>query len=148
MTETLAIFAVGLICLVIGCFVGLCWGVLRTRREIPQAVQRSRATIKGQFSEQVAPLLPGFPKDLKVSEARFLGKPVDFVFFKGIDEENITDVVFLEVKTGKSSLTLNERRLRDAVREKRVEWREYRVPEEVTAVVRVPLSASKSLGAE
>jgi len=150
MTETLAVLLlVGLICLVIGCFVGLRWGVLRTRRrEIPQAIQRSRATIKGQFSEQIAPLLPGFPKDLKASEARFLGKPVDFIFFKGIDEENITDVVFLEVKTGKSSLTVNERRLRDAITEKRVEWREYRVPEEVTTVVRIPLAASKNLGTE
>lgn len=65
---------------------------------------------------------------------------MDFLFFKGMDEQNITDVVFLEVKTGKSSLNATERRLRDAIREKRVEWREYRVPEELTAVVRLPLS--------
>jgi predicted Holliday junction resolvase-like endonuclease len=106
-------------------------------REKQKAMKQSRAVIKGQFSEQIAPFLPGFPSDLKASEARFLGKPVDFLFFKGMDEENITDVVFLEVKTGKSSLNFNERKLRDAIKEKRVEWREYRVPEEVN---RLPLS--------
>jgi predicted Holliday junction resolvase-like endonuclease len=126
MTETFfAIVVVALICLIAGYF----WGQERARREIPRAVQRSRATIKGQFCEQVAPLLPGFPKDLRASEARFLGKPVDFLFFKGMDEQNITAVVFLEVKTGRSVLNENEKKLRDAIKEKRVEWREYRVPE-------------------
>ena len=129
MREILTVAVVALIALIIGYF----WGRERARRrEIPQAVQRSRATLGGQFSEQVAPLLQNFPKDLKASEARFVGKPIDFLFFKGMDEQNITDVVFVEVKTGKSSLSTSERKLRDAIKEKRVEWREYRVPEEAT----------------
>jgi predicted Holliday junction resolvase-like endonuclease len=129
MREILIIAVVALIALAIGYL----WGREKARRhEIPQAVQRSRATLGGQFSEQVAPLLQNFPKDLKASEARFVGKPIDFLFFKGMDEQNITDVVFVEVKTGKSSLSTSERKLRDAIKEKRVEWREYRVPEEVT----------------
>lgn len=140
MSQAQTILIVALICLI----AGYLWGRKRNRLQIQQALQRSRSTIKGQFSEQVAPLLPGFPKDLKASEARFLGKPVDFLFFKGMDEQNITDVVFLEIKTGKSSLNLNERRLRAAIQEKRVEWREYRVPEEVTAVLRLPLSTPPS----
>ena len=141
MTDILTIVMVALICLIVGYF----WGRARTRqRDIPQAVQRSRATIKGHLSEQFAPFLPRFPKDLKPTEARFLGKPVDFLFFKGMDQENITDVVFLEVKTGRSSLTVNERKLREAIREKRVEWREYRVPEEAIAIALAPLSASKT----
>lgn len=140
MSQPQTILLVALICLI----AGYLWGRKRNRLQIQQALQRSRSTIKGQFSEQIAPLLPGFPKDLKASEARFLGKPVDFLFFKGMDEQNITDVVFLEIKTGKSSLNLNERRLKAAIQEKRVEWREYRVPEEVTAVIRLPLSAPPS----
>lgn len=140
MSQAQTILLVALICLI----AGYLWGRKRNRLQVQQALQRSRSTIKGQFSEQVAPLLPGFPKDLKASEARFLGKPVDFLFFKGMDDQNITDVVFLEVKTGKSSLNLNERRLRAAIQEKRVEWREYRVPEELTAVIRLPLSTPPS----
>ena len=92
----------------------------------------TRATLGGQFSEQVAPFLPNFPPDLKASEARFIGKPIDFIIFNGMDEQNINEVVFVEVKSGKSQLTTNERKLRDAINEKRVSWYEYRVPEDVS----------------
>lgn len=130
--------------LIIALRIGYRWGQKRIPpSEIQKAVERSRATVKGQLSEQIAPLLPGFPKDLKASEARFLGKPVDFLFFKGMDEEDITDVVFLEVKTGKSSLNDNQKTLRDAIQGKRVEWRVYRISEEVTkkSDVAIPLSS-------
>ena len=50
------------------------------------------------FSEQVAPFFANFRKDLKASEARFIGKPIDFLVFKGMDEQNISEVVFVEVK--------------------------------------------------
>jgi predicted Holliday junction resolvase-like endonuclease len=61
-----------------------------------------------------------------VSEAKFLGSPVDFVVFKGMDEKDIEEVVFVEVKTGSASLSGQERRLRDAVKEGRVSWEMYR----------------------
>ena len=92
----------------------------------------SRAILGGVFYEQVAPFLPNFPKDLKASEARFIGKPIDFLIFKGMDEQNISEVVFVEVKTGKSQLTPNERKLKDAIHEKRVRWYEYRVDEGIS----------------
>lgn len=95
-------------------------------------MRKQKPILGGLFSEQIATLLPDFPKDLKASEARFVGKPIDFLFFKGMDEQNITEVIFLEVKTGKSSLNGVERQVRDTIREKRVEWREYRVSEEMT----------------
>ena len=43
------------------------------------AVERSRAVLSGQFSEQLAPYLPDFP--WKPTEARFIGKPVDFLVY-------------------------------------------------------------------
>lgn len=110
---------------------GYLWGKRKVSQVKKQALQRQRPILGGLFSEQIAPLLPDFPKDLKISEARFVGKPIDFLFFKGMDEKNISDVVFVEVKTGKSALSLVERKLRDAIRDKRVEWREYRISEEV-----------------
>ena len=88
----------------------------------------------GVFSEQVAPFLPDFPKDLKASEARFIGKPVDFLIFKGMDEQNISEVVFVEVKSGKSQLSVSEKALRDVIREKKVSWYEYRVDDDITAM--------------
>ena len=106
-------------------------GILKGK-EIEARLQRrsqklSRSILGGVFSEQVAPFLPDFPKDLKASEARFIGKPVDFLIFKGMDEQHISEVVFVEIKSGKSQLSNNERTLRDAIQEKRVRWHEYRV---------------------
>ena len=111
--------------------VGYLWGKRKVSQVKKQALQRQRPILGGLFSEQIAPLLPDFPKDLKISEARFVGKPIDFLFFKGMDEKNISEVVFVEVKSGKSALTFVERTLRDAIRDKRVEWREYRISGEM-----------------
>ncbi len=120
-----------LIIAIVFLLVGYLWGKRKVSQVKKQALQRQRPILGGLFSEQIAPLLPDFPKDLRISEARFVGKPIDFLFFKGMDEKNISAVVFVEVKTGKSALSPIERKLRDAIRDKRVEWREYRISEEV-----------------
>jgi predicted Holliday junction resolvase-like endonuclease len=96
---------------------------LLSRREFET---RSRSTMRGQIAEHFAPFLPDFPKDLKASEARFIGKPVDFLVFRGMDDQNITELVFVEIKTGKARLTNTEKQVRDAIIEKRVRWHEYR----------------------
>ncbi len=95
-----------------------------------EAIQRSRAVLAGQFSEQLAPYLPDFP--FKPTEARFIGKPIDFLVFHGMDEKNIDEVVFVEVKSGKANLNSHERKLKEVIKEKKVRWAEYRIPEELT----------------
>ncbi len=90
------------------------------------AVRRSRAVLGGQFSEQLAPYLPGFPGD--PTEARFIGKPVDFISFGGASRGKVDEVVFIEVKTGESRLSAVEQSLRAAVESGRVRYVEYRVP--------------------
>ncbi|HSR68094.1 MAG TPA: Holliday junction resolvase-like protein [Acidobacteriota bacterium] len=89
------------------------------------ALARSGAVLRGQAAEHLAPFLPQFgflPKD-----ARFLGSPVDFVVFQGLSEERCDRVVLVEVKSGRSTLSTRERRVRDAVRAGRVEWKEVRL---------------------
>ena len=103
----------------------------RIEAEREDAIKRSRAALSGQFSEQLAPYLPNFP--YKPTEARFIGKPIDFIFFKGMDNQKIDEVVFVEVKSGSSTLSTQERRLRDAINEKKVSWEEYSIPQELTA---------------
>lgn len=90
------------------------------------AIKRSRAVIGGQVSEQLAPFLPDFP--WRPTEARFIGKPIDFLIFKGLDGKEIEEVVFVEVKTGESRLSGVERSLRDAIAAGKVTWAEYRAP--------------------
>ncbi len=91
------------------------------------AVRRSRAVLGGLAAEQLAPYLPGFPYD--PTELRFIGKPVDFIAFVGASRGRIEEVAFVEVKTGGAGLSPVERSLRDAVKEGRVVWAEYRSPQ-------------------
>ncbi len=98
----------------------------RMEVERSDAVKRSRAVLGGQFSEQLAPFLPDFPGD--PTEVRFIGKPVDFISFSGASRGTVDEVVFIEVKTGESALSTVERSLRNAVRDGRVRYVEYRVP--------------------
>src|SRR3989338_1841583 len=102
--------------------------------EIPDiretAIKQSRAVLGGQFSEQIAPYLPDFP--YKPTEARFIGKPIDFIVFKGIDDGKIDEIAFVEVKSGQGKLNGIQKSLKSAVESKKMSWHEYKVPEEVT----------------
>ena len=91
------------------------------------AVRRSRAVLTGQIGEQLAPYLPGFPCD--PADARFIGKPIDFVAFPGASAGAPVEALFIEVKTGDSRLSTAERVLREAVEAGRVRWVEYRPPD-------------------
>lgn len=100
----------------------------REREARRDSVDRSRATLSGQFLEKLAPHFPDFPYE--PTDLRFLGTPVDYVVFDGLSEGEVDEIVFLEVKSGESSLTTKERRVRDAVEAGAVRWDVYRVPEE------------------
>lgn len=92
------------------------------------AIKRSRSVIGGQVAEQVAPFLPGFP--CHPGDARFIGKPVDFVAFPGLSEDDkVHEVLLIEVKTGKSALNNREKEVKRAVAEGRVRYIEYRAEE-------------------
>ena len=101
------------------------WKARYTRAIRQDAVLRSQAVTVGKVHEQLIPYLPEFgfnPKD-----ARFLGSPVDLVVFDGLDDGELRRVVFLEIKTGGSTLTGRERQVRDVVRARQVEWEELRI---------------------
>jgi predicted Holliday junction resolvase-like endonuclease len=98
-----------------------------TRNTRKDAVQQSRAVTRGQIYEQLVPYLPDF--EFNPKDAQFLGRPVDFVVFDGLDEGDLRRIVFVEVKTGASKLTTRERLVRDAIRGGRVEWTQIRVGE-------------------
>ncbi len=131
-----------LLVLVPGVLLGVFFGVVLGRRlgrlessrafdrqikeERADAVKRSRAVLTGQINEQLAPYLPEFPGN--PGEARFIGKPIDFILFSGLARGEVEQVVFIEVKSLGSQLSTVERSLRDAIIAGRVAWREYRIP--------------------
>jgi predicted Holliday junction resolvase-like endonuclease len=86
------------------------------------AIRRSAAVVSGKVTEHLAPYMEAFPYNPK--DIRFLGTPVDLIVFDGMNEDALRSIIFLEVKSGSSSLSTRERRVRDAVVEKRVAWQE------------------------
>src|SRR3989338_8769997 len=132
--ELISVFILFFLVLFIGFLIGRYVARKQHEDEIPEiretAIKQSRAVLGGQFSEQIAPYLPDFP--FKPTEARFIGKPIDFIVFRGIDDKKIDEVVFVEVKSGQGALNKVEKTLKEAVQNKKVEWHEYKVPEEIT----------------
>ena len=94
-------------------------------KERKDAIAKSRHVLKGQFNEQLSPFGNDFP--VKPSECRFLGSPLDFICFKGLDNQNVEEIVFIEVKSGKSQLNKTERSIREAIKEKKVSFITYRM---------------------
>ena len=132
---TVLLFLIGLI---LAYFVGQKIATIKRDKywesEIPghrkDAILKSRSVLGGLFSEQLAPFLPGF--NFNPTECRFLGKPVDFIVFKGLDNKKVDEIIFVEVKSGKSKLSSVEKSLKEAIKNKKVSWEEYRISEGVT----------------
>lgn len=110
---------------VIATICAMLWKATYTRAIRQDAIARSQATITGLVHEQLLPILPGFPFNPK--DVRFLGSPVDLIVFDGLDAGQIQRVVFIEVKTGGSTLSRRERQLRDVLAAGHVGWQEMRV---------------------
>ena len=88
------------------------------------AASRSQSTLIGKITEHFIPYLPGF--SYNPQDARFLGAPIDFIVFDGLSEGEIKEIVFVEVKTNKGSLSKRERQIRDTLKDRRVKWIEVR----------------------
>ncbi len=71
----------------------------------------------GQAWETFIPLMKIFEEALGAKEnAVFLGQPLDLIYF------NNNEILFVEVKTGKSSLSKKQRKIKNLIRDKKVRW--------------------------
>lgn len=74
----------------------------------------------GHIAETLAPfflLLEGH--DIK--KLRHMGQPIDFIAF---DPDGVT---FIEIKSGKSTLSYNQRQIKQLIKDKKVFWKELRI---------------------
>lgn len=86
--------------------------------------KKSSEVVLGQISEVIAPFIDSFPaKNQK--DVNFLGMPIDFIYF-GPEE-----VVFIEVKSGKSRLSKKQRTIRDQIKDGKVSFVTHRIPEKI-----------------
>jgi predicted Holliday junction resolvase-like endonuclease len=102
-------------------------GVEKEKKEIRrQAVAQSRRTTLGRIIERVAPWFSGYGHH--PADVRPVFDPVDFVVFDGLYATGeVSDVVFVEFKTGDGKLTSAQRSIREAVARKRVHFEPLRM---------------------
>ena len=105
--------------LIIVC-VFLVWILLITKEELSDLryAKQSQSVKYGQLTEQWLPFAKKYPYDSQ--NFRFIGKPIDGIAF---EEDKI---VFVEFKTNKSSLSQVQRKAKDLVEKKKIEWLELR----------------------
>ena len=97
--------------------------LMKSRRMLKKEKSRrqSQSTRYGQLSEQFMPFLDDYPGDPK--QFRFLGSPIDGV---GFEEDKI---LLTEFKVADSQLTTRQRKIRDMVKDNKVEFVEVRISE-------------------
>ena len=86
---------------------------------------KQRAGIKGKVVEIFAPYIKGFP--FSASECRFIGDPIDYVVFEGMDRGEIKDIYFVEIKTNSSKLNNNQNRIKELIEKGKVKWYLFRM---------------------
>lgn len=114
-----------------------------------RALTASRNKIKGNVSETFCPFQKDFP--YQATDCSFLGQPIDFIVFKNVaayrhKETEIDDIeiIFVEVKTGKSSLTRGEKAIQHAIASGRVRFETYHFPQQTNTTPHVKLELSQN----
>ena len=89
------------------------------------SVKKSREVILGEVYEKVAPMLENFPYNYK--DLTFVGRWIDYIVFDWLAEWNLKNIIFLEIKSGKSNLNKNERDIRNIVEKWKVTYEIYKI---------------------
>ncbi|MDO8646927.1 MAG: Holliday junction resolvase-like protein [Candidatus Diapherotrites archaeon] len=108
--------------LTLGVIAWLFWkeaGELKEELSRLQFEKSSQSVKYGKMSENWIPLSEQFPYN--PDSFRFLGNPIDGVAFE--DDK----IVFCEFKASKSQLSEKQKRIRQLVEEKKVEWFELKM---------------------
>ncbi|MCL2141054.1 MAG: Holliday junction resolvase [Dehalococcoidia bacterium] len=87
------------------------------------AIAQSRSVLGGKFAEQIAPFLPDFKYD--PTDVRFIGSPFDLIILPGLAIGEPQEIVLMEIKTGKSTLSPIERKVRQLVENNMVRYEIY-----------------------
>jgi predicted Holliday junction resolvase-like endonuclease len=102
------------------------WMQVREKHIRKDAVEKSKSVIRGQTAEHFAPFM--MDSDLDPKDFRFFAAPIDFVVFDGMAKvregvaQDIEQIIFLDVKTGSSSLSKVQQAIKRAVDAGRVNF--------------------------
>ena len=88
------------------------------------AAKQSVAVNIGKVVEEIAPGLSTFPYHR--ADCRSLLDPIDYVVFDGLARDGkVTNMHFLDVKTGTARLNEHQKQVKDAIEKRRVEFALY-----------------------
>ena len=114
-----AILIFSLILLLIVLFLLSRLGALQRALADLQFSKSSQSVRYGKMTEQFVPFTKDFPFDS--ADFRFLGNPIDGIVFA---EDKI---IFAEFKAAGSQLSPKQKRIKELVESKKVEWFEHRI---------------------
>ena len=112
------------------------WRQREERRIREDAIKRSAATILGKVGEHLAPLLIFANYGINPKDLRFIGTPIDFIAFKGLSNDKPEEIIFIEVKSGKTAtLSPREKSIKELVENKKVRWLLIHLPSELDKAI-------------
>lgn len=126
MPEFLIFFGLLQLCMIIQCrkYVKMFKDRMKkvNRRADKMLSHKKSAEVRlGKIGENMAPFMKGWPYD--ANNFRFLGHPVDGIQFTE------DEIIFIEIKTGKSRLSKSQKRAREIIRKGNVSFATFRVDE-------------------
>jgi len=92
------------------------------------AIKRSARILSGKTLEKLVPFLENFPYD--AHDVRWIGDPIDLIIFDGYSSsqgKDVKQIVFCEVKSGKSKISRIQNKIKEAVEKKKVRWEEFKI---------------------
>lgn len=99
------------------------WKIEEEKKIRRDAIKRSINTIMGSVGEEFSPLLLMEELEINPKDFRHIGSPVDFIAFKGLSEGEVTEVLFIEIKSSKNpTITDREKSLKEALDNKKVRY--------------------------
>jgi predicted Holliday junction resolvase-like endonuclease len=85
----------------------------------------AKAVNMGFLLERLAPTLDDFT--FNKNDCRSMFDPIDYVIFEGLNKKQRVDkIVFVDIKTGGARLTPKQKKIKQAVEEKNVEFKTYK----------------------
>jgi len=74
------------------------WKEKEEKRIREDAIKKSSSTILGKVGEHLAPLLIFNEHNINPKDLRFIGTPIDFIAFKGLEEKNYDELEIIREK--------------------------------------------------
>ncbi len=109
---------------ILWCIIGYLFAKLAFRSDIKrlqqQTLKQSKHVTIGFVQEKIAPLLPSFPYNPK--DLVFIGKGVDYLVFDGLHAGKLKQIIFLEIKTWKSTLNANEQQIKQIISQQHISY--------------------------